>query len=201
MASRPASWSTPARSQPPRHQIRFRPDPQIFGDLQFRPARLYRLCRSKAYLFRGVEIRWACDPVAAAGQRHAGGSRTAFSRRAARQPGGGHQRRRARRAAWSGEADLPARRGHRPDGMGRNLVGGGRGFLHTYCNTVPDAAGRHPRGRLSRSPAQGVSRLGRASRQPPRRPDRRRRHHRRPWRRSFRCSSATRSSRARPRKK
>src|SRR3546814_10115145 len=28
----------------------------------FRPARLYRLARSKAYLFRGVEIRWKCAP-------------------------------------------------------------------------------------------------------------------------------------------
>ena len=29
---------------------------------QFRPATLYRMARSKAYLFRGVEIRWSCDP-------------------------------------------------------------------------------------------------------------------------------------------
>ena len=43
--------------------IRFRPDPQIFGAQHFSPARLYRLCRSKAYLFRGVQIRWACDPA------------------------------------------------------------------------------------------------------------------------------------------
>ncbi|MBL9010370.1 MAG: DNA topoisomerase IV subunit B, partial [Alphaproteobacteria bacterium] len=28
----------------------------------FKPARLYRMARSKAYLFRGVEIRWSCDP-------------------------------------------------------------------------------------------------------------------------------------------
>ncbi|HEY5209166.1 MAG TPA: DNA topoisomerase IV subunit B [Stellaceae bacterium] len=43
--------------------IRFHPDPQIFGPTaQFKPANLYRLCRSKAYLFRGVEIRWSCDP-------------------------------------------------------------------------------------------------------------------------------------------
>src|SRR5215469_5627540 len=42
-------------------QIRFRPDPKVFGTAQFSPARLYRLCRSKAYLFRGVQIRWACD--------------------------------------------------------------------------------------------------------------------------------------------
>ena len=42
--------------------IRFKPDPEIFGTQDFRPARLFRLCRSKAYLFRGVEIRWSCDP-------------------------------------------------------------------------------------------------------------------------------------------
>ena len=44
-------------------QIRFTPDPVIFGDAaMFRPARLYRMARSKAYLFGGVEIRWKCAP-------------------------------------------------------------------------------------------------------------------------------------------
>jgi topoisomerase-4 subunit B len=43
--------------------ITFLPDHQIFGkELRFKPARLYKLARSKAYLFRGVEIRWSCDP-------------------------------------------------------------------------------------------------------------------------------------------
>ena len=43
--------------------VRFVPDPQIFGpNVAFKPARLYRMARSKAYLFRGVEIRWACAP-------------------------------------------------------------------------------------------------------------------------------------------
>src|SRR4051794_31853536 len=43
--------------------IRFKPDVQIFGEeASFRPARLYRMARSKAYLFRGVEIRWSCAP-------------------------------------------------------------------------------------------------------------------------------------------
>lgn len=36
----------------------FHPDPQIFGSHQFRPSRLLRMVRSKAYLFSGVEIRW-----------------------------------------------------------------------------------------------------------------------------------------------
>jgi topoisomerase-4 subunit B len=41
--------------------VTFSPDPTIFGeDVAFRPARLYRMARSKAYLFRGVEIRWRC---------------------------------------------------------------------------------------------------------------------------------------------
>src|SRR5438309_4231688 len=42
--------------------VRFHPDPEIFGELGFRPAMLYRMARSKAYLFRGLEIRWSCHP-------------------------------------------------------------------------------------------------------------------------------------------
>jgi topoisomerase IV subunit B len=41
--------------------VRFVPDPEIFGDeATFKPARLYRMARSKAYLYRGVAIRWRC---------------------------------------------------------------------------------------------------------------------------------------------
>lgn len=43
--------------------VSFTPDAEIFGpELLFKPARLYRLARSKAYLFAGVEIRWKCAP-------------------------------------------------------------------------------------------------------------------------------------------
>ncbi|WP_066547457.1 MULTISPECIES: DNA topoisomerase IV subunit B [unclassified Sphingomonas] len=42
--------------------VAFTPDPEIFGEMQFKPQRLYRLARSKAYLFAGVEIRWRCHP-------------------------------------------------------------------------------------------------------------------------------------------
>src|SRR5690349_3186913 len=43
--------------------VTFTPDPEIFGaDARFSPERLYKLARSKAYLFAGVEIRWRCDP-------------------------------------------------------------------------------------------------------------------------------------------
>ena len=44
--------------------VSFTPDPEIFGpELHFKPQRLYRLARSKAYLFAGVEIRWRCAPA------------------------------------------------------------------------------------------------------------------------------------------
>ncbi|MBA3878506.1 MAG: DNA topoisomerase IV subunit B [Sphingobium sp.] len=43
--------------------VAFTPDPEIFGpELHFKPQRLYKLARSKAYLFAGVEIRWRCAP-------------------------------------------------------------------------------------------------------------------------------------------
>ncbi|WP_020176212.1 DNA topoisomerase IV subunit B [Methyloferula stellata] len=44
-------------------KVRFRPDEQIFGKgAHFKPARLFKMARSKAYLFGGVEIRWHCAP-------------------------------------------------------------------------------------------------------------------------------------------
>ncbi|SOB88340.1 DNA topoisomerase IV subunit B [Sphingomonas guangdongensis] len=43
--------------------VTFVPDDEIFGpEMHFKPARLYKLARSKAYLFAGVEIRWKCSP-------------------------------------------------------------------------------------------------------------------------------------------
>jgi topoisomerase IV subunit B len=45
-------------------RVRFKPDEQIFGKgCAFKPARLLKMARSKAYLFGGVEIRWSCDPA------------------------------------------------------------------------------------------------------------------------------------------
>ncbi|WP_031323676.1 DNA topoisomerase IV subunit B [Rhodobacter capsulatus] len=38
--------------------VTFHPDPEIFGSLSLKPARLFKMTRSKAYLFSGVEIRW-----------------------------------------------------------------------------------------------------------------------------------------------
>src|ERR1700749_3739222 len=45
-------------------KIRFKPDTEIFGaTASFKPQRLFKMARSKAYLFGGVEIRWRCDPA------------------------------------------------------------------------------------------------------------------------------------------
>jgi topoisomerase IV subunit B len=45
-------------------KIRFKPDNDIFGGKAvFKPQRLFKMARSKAYLFGGVEIRWRCDPA------------------------------------------------------------------------------------------------------------------------------------------
>jgi topoisomerase-4 subunit B len=49
-------------------KVRFRPDPQIFGaNARFRPERVFKMTRSKAYLFGGVEIRWSCAKELLAG--------------------------------------------------------------------------------------------------------------------------------------
>ena len=45
-------------------EVTFMPDHEIFGpDRGFRPETLFRMMRSKAYLFAGVNIRWKCDPA------------------------------------------------------------------------------------------------------------------------------------------
>ena len=42
-------------------RVRFLPDPQIFGEqAHFKPERVFKMTRSKAYLFGGVELRWSC---------------------------------------------------------------------------------------------------------------------------------------------
>jgi topoisomerase IV subunit B len=131
--------------------IRFRPDPQIFGNQLFSPARLYRLCRSKAYLFRGVEIRWQCDASLLAGGDDTPPEAVFHF------PGGLRDSLEADIAAtapvvpvWSGEADLPnAADGHKAGRVEWAVawLEGGEGFLHSYCNTVPtEQGGTHEAG-------------------------------------------------------
>ncbi|WP_198376220.1 DNA topoisomerase IV subunit B [Neoroseomonas rubea] len=119
--------------------IRFKPDPEIFGTLAFRPARLYRLCRSKAYLFRGVEIRWSCDPsliqdeTPAQAVLHFPGGLSDFLAAAI------EGQATVVPAPWAGESDFP-------EGAGRvewaaTWVERGDGFLNTYANTIPTPQG------------------------------------------------------------
>jgi len=119
--------------------IRFRPDPEIFGERAFSPARLYRLCRSKAYLFRGVEIRWSCDPslvkdeTPAHSTLHFPGGLTDFLASAI------EGQATVVPAPWAGEAEFP-------EGAGRTewaatWVERGEGFLNTYANTIPTPQG------------------------------------------------------------
>ncbi len=126
-------------------QIRFHPDPEIFGALQFGPARLYRLCRSKAYLFRGVRIRWSCDPalprpadIPAEAELHfPGGLRDSLDADIADTP-------RAIPEIWAGEATLPSGSGGAATGRVEWALAwmeAGEAFLHSYCNTVPTPQG------------------------------------------------------------
>ena len=49
-------------------RVRFHPDAQIFGaKAAFKPARIFKMARSKAYLFGGVKIHWKCDKALLAG--------------------------------------------------------------------------------------------------------------------------------------
>jgi topoisomerase-4 subunit B len=120
--------------------VRFRPDPEIFGKQAFSPARLYRLCRSKAYLFRGVEIRWRCDPALVQGTETPADAVLHFERGlvdflAAAIEG------RSTVVPAPFEGTLPF-----PDGAGRcelamTWLEQGEGFLNTYANTIPTPQG------------------------------------------------------------
>ena len=132
--------------------IRFKPDRQIFADLQFSPARLYRLCRSKAYLFRGVEIRWSCDPTLLKPGVLKGGKDDTPAEAVLHFPGGLRDSleadidgaARALAALWAGEADLPTAPNGEPTGRlewAAAWLEDGEGFLHSYCNTVPTPLG------------------------------------------------------------
>ena len=122
--------------------IRCKPDPTVFATAGFSPARLYRLCRSKAYLFRGVQIRWACDASLLRGAKDEtpaeavlhfpGGLRDSLEADIGETP-------RVLPQLWAGEADLPS-------GSGRvewaaAWLDEGEGFTHSYCNTIPTTQG------------------------------------------------------------
>jgi topoisomerase-4 subunit B len=134
--------------------VSFKPDVKIFGAAQFSPRVLYRMARSKAYLFRGVEIRWKCDPALLKPEgdipaedvlKFPGGlldflkGEIAGAKTVTRPFFGQTQNRDGKGAvewaiAWSPQADA---------------------FVHSYCNTIPTLqGGTHEqglRGGLTRS--------------------------------------------------
>ena len=120
--------------------LRFHPDPEIFGGLGFRPALLFRMARSKAYLFRGLEIRWNCDPALPRPDGVPAEARLHF-------PGGLGD---FLAASLDGQAMLSPR----PFVGQAALAEGGNvewavawpenedaGFSHSYCNTIPTPEG------------------------------------------------------------
>ncbi len=122
--------------------VRFHADPDIFGtSAHFQPARCYRMARSKAYLFRGVEIRWRCDPKLIKSEDetlpeavlHFEGGLVDYL--AATLEG----RRTVTQTPFAGTAEFPEQRGRVEWAIA--WPADGDGFLNAYCNTVPTPEG------------------------------------------------------------
>ena len=124
-------------------KVRFRPDPQIFGPkAAFKPERVFKMTRSKAYLFGGVEIRWHCDKAllkGVDGRAREGDAST--SPRASRtiSPRASPARR------WCIPTSSPARSGktgrHGAAEWAVAWTADTDGFLNSYCNTIPTPDG------------------------------------------------------------
>ncbi|MGN6486568.1 MAG: DNA topoisomerase IV subunit B [Devosia sp.] len=123
---------------------RFHPDPEIFGEVRFSPARLFKMTRSKAYLFGGVEIRWSCDESLATSEVPAkatfhfpGGLRDFLGNRIEGEP-------RIVDDIFSGIVGKPGSHGAVEWAVSWCL---GDGFVNSYCNTVPTGdGGTHEQG-------------------------------------------------------
>jgi topoisomerase-4 subunit B len=123
-------------------RVRFRPDDQIFGkEASFRPARLFKMARSKAYLFGGVEIRWKCDPAllteggavpAEAVFRFPGGLRDYLTQDTEGKELVAEQ-------MFAGKVEKPG--GHGSLEWAVSWLAQEDGFVHSYCNTIPTADG------------------------------------------------------------
>ncbi|HET7154330.1 MAG TPA: DNA topoisomerase IV subunit B [Hyphomicrobiaceae bacterium] len=121
-------------------KVRFKPDEKIFGKgATFKPQRLFRMARSKAYLFGGVEIRWTCAPELIIDDTPA---KATFHF-----PGGLKE---YLEATINGQTrvtkDLFAGRNDKTNGHGSVewavcWVADEDGFLNSYCNTIPTAEG------------------------------------------------------------
>jgi len=122
-------------------RTRFHPDEQIFGKgAAFEPARLYRMTRSKAYLFGGVQIRWTCDPslikekdqTPAKAEFHFPGGLKDYLKASL---GDEFQ---VTREVFAGKSDKQGGHGSLEWAV---TWFGGDGFLNSYCNTIPTGEG------------------------------------------------------------
>ncbi|PPD45522.1 MAG: DNA topoisomerase IV subunit B [Methylocystis sp.] len=123
-------------------RVRFKPDAQIFGDnAHWKPARLFRMSRSKAYLFGGVEIRWRCDPSlidagsdtpAEAVLRFPGGLKDYLARET-------HGNELVTDQPFTGKVTREG--GHGSLEWAVSWFAEDDGFVHSYCNTVPTPDG------------------------------------------------------------
>ena len=139
--------------------VAFTPDTEIFGpELHFKPARLHKLVRSKAYLFAGVEIRWHCEPElitddtpAEAVFQFPGG----LADHLKEQIGG---RECATADFFSGNQDFPAEQGRVEWAVAWPLWSDGS--YSWYCNTIPTPdGGTHEQG-LRQALVRGLRAFG-----------------------------------------
>ena len=125
--------------------VSFVPDTEIFGERQFSAKRLFKLARSKAYLFAGVEIRWKCaeslagdDVPAEAVFKCPGG----LADHLAEQLGG---RECVTTQPFAGNQDFPEEAGRVEWAIAWPLYSDGS--TSWYCNTVPTPdGGTHEQG-------------------------------------------------------
>jgi topoisomerase-4 subunit B len=123
-------------------KVRFRPDPQIFGaKAAFKPQRLFKMARSKAYLFGGVEIRWFCAPELLVGVDgvpekevfHFAGGLKDFLASAT------HGQTLVHPDIFAGTAGKHGTHGAVEWAV--SWVADADGFVSSYCNTIPTADG------------------------------------------------------------
>ena len=121
-------------------RISFHPDPEIFGKgARFIPNRLYRMARSKADLFGGVEIRWNCaaaligDDTPQSEVLHFPGGLVDYLKTSLE----GYDTVTA--DAFTGKVSKAGSHGSVEWAIA--WFGGGDGFVHSYCNTVPTTEG------------------------------------------------------------
>ncbi len=122
--------------------IAFHADPQIFGkQTHFRAKTLYRMARSKAYLFRGVEIRWSCAEKLLKGDDAPPPSATLhFPGGLADYLSGTLENRKTLTAApFSGEAKLNGSGGKAEWAIAWPIDE--NDYFNSYCNTVPTPLG------------------------------------------------------------